>query len=291
MLWSVDVMIQDEARLLLIDTCGEGAGVALSVGEHVRATVGLTPRGASAEIVSAVRLLLQGAGWKLSELDGVGVVAGPGSFTGVRAGLAAAKGFCEAGGLRLGAVSRLEVLAEAGVSGGDGHAVELAADRVELAANVVELAVLDAGRDEMYVRECRAGSAAREWVCGAEELRVIANGRCVAIAEERVALRLAGCAAEMRTLTVADALRPVLRCLRERGSDVAMVDANYVRGEAEIYKKKEASSERKKQASSERKKEASSERAEIGNAKGRHATEERAGEAEDVRSLRPVDAR
>jgi hypothetical protein len=41
----------------------------------------------------------------------------------------------------------------------------------------------------------------------------------------------------LRPLTVADALLPVLRCLGEGGSDMATVDANYVRGEGDIYRR------------------------------------------------------
>jgi hypothetical protein len=124
------------------------------------------------------------------------------------------------------------------------------------------------------VREWRTGAAAREWVCGVEELRVIADGRSVAIAEERVAARLAGCPVEMRALTVGDALPPVLRCLRAGGSDVATVDANYVRGEADIYRKKEAASENNEEAASEH--------SATRNATGQLETKERADEQENL---------
>jgi tRNA threonylcarbamoyladenosine biosynthesis protein TsaB len=227
MLDDVDALLEESVRLLLIDTCAEAAGVALSAGLLVVEVEALTPHGASAEIVAAVRLLLARAGWTLAELDGVGVVSGPGSFTGVRAGLAAAKGFCEATGLPLAAVSRLEVLAEAGSLGGEAGE-----------ARGSELAVLDAGRGELYVREQRSGQAAREWVCGVEELRTLAVGRTAAVSESHVAERLDGCVVAMRPLTVADALRPALRRLHDGGSDAAAADANYVRREADIYSRK-----------------------------------------------------
>ena len=41
----------------------------------------------------------------------------------------------------------------------------------------------------------------------------------------------------MRELRVSDALGPVRRALRESGTDVALLDANYVCSEGEIYKK------------------------------------------------------
>jgi tRNA threonylcarbamoyladenosine biosynthesis protein TsaB len=199
-------------RLLLIDTCGEAAGVAVCSGLHVVASEDLPRTGASAEIVAAVRKLLATEGWRMAELDAVGVVSGPGSFTGMRTGMAAAKGFCEAAGLRLVGVSRLEVLADAaGVRSG--------------------LVALDAGRSELYVREVASG---REWLCADAEL--IGTGS-LAVAEERVAERLAAGEVLLRPLRVGDALGVVLQRLAEAADDAALVEANYVRGEGDIYRK------------------------------------------------------
>lgn len=202
-------------RRLLIDTCGETAGVALSAGDQVLIAEDLARGTASAEIVSAVRRLLLEAGWRLQDLDAVGVVAGPGSFTGIRAGLAAAKGLCEAMGLRLAAVSRLEVLADA-ASLQDGFAA------------------LDAGRGEVYVRE---HPSSREWLSSSDDLEAASRGRLVVVAEPRLAERLAGCAPMLHPLHAGDALRTVLRRLKDGGSDVAITDANYVREERDIYPK------------------------------------------------------
>ena len=202
-------------RLLLIDTCGETAGVALCEGLRVLASQDLTRGSTSSEIVSAVRRLLEQVGWRLAELSGVGVVNGPGSFTGMRTGLATAKGLCEAAGLPLAAVSRLEVLAEA----------------ASLREGIV---ALDAGRGELYVRDVESG---REWVCSRDELEQICGRRSWVVAEASVAERLAMCDPVLHRLRVVDALPVVLRSLREGGSDVALVDANYVRAESELYRK------------------------------------------------------
>jgi len=204
-----------DERLLLIDTCGETAGIALSSGEHVLASEDLARGTASAEMLLAIRRLLNHLTWRLGDLDAIGVVRGPGSFTGVRAGLAAAKGLCEATGLSLAAVSRLEVLSEA-VSLPNGFAA------------------LDAGRGEAYVREVSTG---REWLGAIADLATACNGQPIAVAEARLADQLKGCATIFHPLHAADALGSVRRRLSEGGCDVALVDANYVRDEADIYAK------------------------------------------------------
>ena len=204
--------IKKSARLLLIDTCGETAGVAVCAGRDVVVSEDLSRGGASAEIVAVVRRLLGQVGWRLVELNAVGVVCGPGSFTGMRTGLAAAKGFCEAAGLRLVGVSRLEVLADA-AGAADG------------------LVALDAGRGEVYVREVISG---REWLCADAD---VSRDVGLVVAEERVAERFAAWKPVRRTLHAGDALGVVLRRLEEVEEDAALVEANYVRGERDIYRK------------------------------------------------------
>jgi tRNA threonylcarbamoyladenosine biosynthesis protein TsaB len=202
-----------EGAVLVIDTCGERAGVALAVGAQVR-EVTLSARGASSEIVAAVRGLLLEAGITVADLAAVGVVRGPGSFTGVRAGLAAAKGLCEAAGVRLVAVSRLAVLADA-------------------AKMVDGVVALDAGRGQLYLREQRGGEA-REWLGSADEVRKLGAG-VVVVAEEKVAVQLPGGTVVQLPLCAADALPSVLRAMDGAVEDAAGVDALYLREEADIY--------------------------------------------------------
>ena len=131
--------------------------------------------------------------------------------------MAAAKGLCEAAGLALVGVSRLEVLAEAGgLSDG--------------------FAVLDAGRGEFYVRASSDG-VEREVLCGLEELREMVGGSRVVIAEEKLVEVLAGLRPEVVLLRAELALPAVLRGLKAGAVDAALIDANYVRGEREIYGK------------------------------------------------------
>ena len=100
-------------RLLLIDTCGTVGSVALATEGGVVARAEMAGRSASERLVAVVREMLAAAGWSLRELTAIVVVSGPGSFTGVRVGLSAAKGFSEAAGVPVVAISRLGVLAAA----------------------------------------------------------------------------------------------------------------------------------------------------------------------------------
>jgi tRNA threonylcarbamoyladenosine biosynthesis protein TsaB len=61
--------------------------------------------------MTALDHLLQVSGVALEEIRGLAVAKGPGSFTGLRVGLSAAKGFCAGWGVPIVALSSLEVLA------------------------------------------------------------------------------------------------------------------------------------------------------------------------------------
>jgi len=203
-------------RLLLIDTVGDAPGAVLTDGGRVLASAEFPLRSASAVLTSELRRMLESYGIALQDLSGIGVVSGPGSFTGVRTGLAMAKGLCEVAVLRLASVSRLEVLAEA-------------ADLRE------GFAVLAGGRDLLYVREQRSTEPAREYLASVDEFEHSAAGAPIVVAEKRVADLLDRLAPLLRELRPIDLLKPVQRCLAEGGTNVALADANYVLPESEIY--------------------------------------------------------
>jgi tRNA threonylcarbamoyladenosine biosynthesis protein TsaB len=215
--------VGEDVRLLLIDTCGDGAGVAVSLGERVVASESLPHGGGSAEIIGAIQRVVANAGCALAELNGVGVVSGPGSFTGVRVGMAAAKGLAEAAELRMITVSRMRVLAET-------------------AALVDGYVVLDAGRGEFYATEMKDGHAGPEQLVDLAFLQVEARGREVVVAEERVMARLSESAPEillrLQPLRVSDALEPVLQMYCSKAQEMSLADATYVRRESDIYKPK-----------------------------------------------------
>lgn len=65
----------------------------------------------SERVMAAVDRLLADAGWRPSDLDGLAVSIGPGSFTGLRIGISTAKGLGMALGLAIAPVPTLDALA------------------------------------------------------------------------------------------------------------------------------------------------------------------------------------
>lgn len=198
-------------KMLLINTCGDEGVVALAEGDAVLARESLPSRGTSEHLMPAIRRLFGGLEWGVAELGAVGVVDGPGSFTGVRVGLSAAKGLCEAVAVGMIAMSRLGLIAA----------------EVESAGEVV--GVLDGGRGEYYCGVYRQGVKLVEELMKAEEVRRwLARGVGVTC-EARAALSLQ----ELRVLEEPGA-EAMLRMARRRvaageWSDVAAADANYLR--------------------------------------------------------------
>ena len=185
---------------LLLNTCGAEGIVALANESRVLAEERLPMRGTSEALMPAIARVLGGV--RVRELGAVGVVLGPGSFTGSRVGLAAAKGLCEAGGVGLMGMSRLGlVAAEAGT------------------------AVLDAGRGEFY-----CGDGAWERLLGREELDGLNALGGLVSCEARVVTALGD---RVRLVAEPGAAEMMVEVVRRVGvgawSDVASVDANYLR--------------------------------------------------------------
>ncbi len=78
----------------------------------------------SARLLRSVEFLLASAGWKLSELGLIAAGLGPGSFTGIRIGVATALGLAQALGTPFAGVSCLDALAHRpGLPDGSLHVV------------------------------------------------------------------------------------------------------------------------------------------------------------------------
>jgi tRNA threonylcarbamoyladenosine biosynthesis protein TsaB len=213
-------------RILLINTAGSEGNVALADTEISPATVTaevLAGRTSSERLVPAVRRLLEARGWRLNELAAVVVVHGPGSFTGVRVGLSAAKGLSEAAGVGLIAVSRLALLAACADGGGEPvHAV------------------LDAGRGEFYYGEYVGRRCLREALIGEQDLRGAVAGGVVVVCELKVADALPGLAPKLVDEPAAGDALPIAleRIAAGQFDNVETIDANYLRRtDVEIFAK------------------------------------------------------
>ncbi len=104
------------ALLLCIDTSSETATIAIGKKEEVILSVQNPHQKDHASFVqAAIHKLMQDAGIAFTSIDAVAVVNGPGSYTGLRVGLASAKGICFAAGKPLILLSTLEVMAKAAV--------------------------------------------------------------------------------------------------------------------------------------------------------------------------------
>ena len=102
--------------LLTLDTATEKATVLLQDKEQLLAyRQNDAPMQHAAFIQPAIAAVCAEAGVALSQLDGVVVVNGPGSYTGLRVGLSTAKGICFALGLPLYELNTLAVMAAASI--------------------------------------------------------------------------------------------------------------------------------------------------------------------------------
>ena len=98
--------------LLTIQTASPAGSVALNDGEHLLAEFNLDSRKTPTEwLLAAIDDLLVKTGLTKDSLDAIGIVRGPGAFTGLRVGLATAKGLSLALGCSLVGVSSLQCLA------------------------------------------------------------------------------------------------------------------------------------------------------------------------------------
>ena len=99
-------------KLLVIDTSGPVCGTAVMDGEKVLCEYTAQNRNThSASLMPMVERSLESAGVTLKELDALAAVTGPGSFTGVRIGVATVKALAHGSGKPCIGVNALETLA------------------------------------------------------------------------------------------------------------------------------------------------------------------------------------
>jgi tRNA threonylcarbamoyladenosine biosynthesis protein TsaB len=196
-------------RVLALDTTTAHGSVAVLdeagvVGE-VRQTA---EEGHSRWLLPAIESLLGARGWGLADLGGFAVTIGPGSFTGLRVGIATVQGLALGAGRPCVGRSTLDVLASL---------------VPEVTGPLV--ALVDAWRDEVYARPYEAGEPRGEpFSCPVEGLasRVAATSTFVGEGARRYAERLRRALPRGRIVETDPFLavplgRLALRALREGG--------------------------------------------------------------------------
>lgn len=124
-------------RILAIDTASEFGSLALHEnGSTLEELPMHAENGYSPVLYGNIRSLLERHGWSLTSIDVFAAASGPGSFTGVRVGLTAAKGLADAVGRGALGVSNLQALSEFGET--DARGVILDARRGEVYAAVYD---------------------------------------------------------------------------------------------------------------------------------------------------------
>lgn len=99
-------------RILAIETATASSSVALGDGDQTRATARLVDaRGHVGFLVPAIDFCFRSAGWAPGDLDAVAVDVGPGLFSGIRTGVAAAQAVAGAVGVPLVPVGSLDAVA------------------------------------------------------------------------------------------------------------------------------------------------------------------------------------
>ena len=102
------------ALILSIDTSTEKAGISLSKDGSILALLSNEEQKEHASWLHvAIREIMEHAGYQMKDLQAMAVSAGPGSYTGLRVGMAAAKGFCFALKIPLITENTLRVMAYA----------------------------------------------------------------------------------------------------------------------------------------------------------------------------------
>ncbi len=256
--------------LIAIDTSGRNGSVALCRGNRDSfETVQLIPiEGGtySARLMPAIAELLANQQLSKEQIDAFVVVSGPGSFTGLRVGIATVKGLCEALQKPLVAVSMLEAVAvlrgpdalsmaalkgypSASLRAGffSGVDSELSHTALATEGQPSKLAVgLDAGRGEMYVGDFLIDnsrvSMLRESIIKLEAFSREATSSSfqVLTPDAKVAETLSNSGARVQLVQPLDAEAiariGLTKFLAGELADPATLDANYIRrSDAEIF--------------------------------------------------------
>lgn len=217
-------------KILALDTTGEFGSIALRENDSTISETHLHSRDGFAHVIfPEIERVLHEAEWRIDAIDCFAAASGPGSFTGVRIGLATVKGLAETAGKPVAAVSNLRALAACGTS--DRRAVILDARRGEIYG-----AVYDAGLNTVLADTVMKLPAWLERLDGGEyEFIAFAD------APFREAVRAAGFGETKWTDAPRSLASAVARCAEHDAFAGTLVsplaaDANYVRrSDAELF--------------------------------------------------------
>lgn len=186
--------------VLGLDTCLSSCSVAVLNGDRVLASASeVMARGHQERLAPMARQVMSQAALGFDQIDRIGVTVGPGSFTGLRVGIAFAKGLALALGIPAAGVGTLQALAC--------EAEGLVFPILDARRGQVYLQAFDAGRPLMAPDAVSAETAAariaelaqgREFTLigsGAPLLRAFAPGAAVVLAEGADARQVARLAA------------------------------------------------------------------------------------------------
>ncbi len=221
-------------RILALDTTAEFGSIALLQGTAIVADIPLhSAEGFGQVLFRHLEMALRNAGWPLPSVDLFAVATGPGSFTGVRVGLAAAKGLAEALGRPVAGVSNLEAIAWHGTA-------------------PLRAAVSDARRGQVYaaVYDDQLSRVLPQVVTRFPEwLKTLPGGPIEFLSTDFSPFRAALAGTRFEHSAVREVPRALAAAIgriafdrfrADQASDAAAIDANYVRrSDAELFWKDE----------------------------------------------------
>jgi tRNA threonylcarbamoyladenosine biosynthesis protein TsaB len=216
--------------ILAVDTTHEFGSLAILEGTEVLEEVLLhSPEGFGQVLFGRLAELLDRRGRKIQEMDCFAAASGPGSFTGVRIGLACVKGLAEAAGKLVAAVSNLEALATFGT--GPLRAVVMDARRGEVYGAVYNQ------RGEAILPETVMPFTAWLHSLPEGEIEFVSTDFSLfAAVLAGTRFERAGIATAPRALAAAVGRIACLRLRAGRAAEPAAIDANYVRrSDAELF--------------------------------------------------------
>lgn len=130
------------ALLLHIDTATSYAGVCISEnGRIIAASSNAAQKEHASFLQPAIEEIFSASGYHLNQIEAVAVTGGPGSYTGIRVGLASAKGICFALNKPLIIINTLAVIANAAKE-------QMASE--EYSENCIFYPMIDARRMEVF---------------------------------------------------------------------------------------------------------------------------------------------